>query len=76
MKQRWRSVVVWSFFLSAGAVTTYDWSFRVGDLTKQYRLDTHRGIVNGTAFAPERYRVLVPYGGDADSRADAGVWVR
>jgi hypothetical protein len=64
-----RAGLLWAVFLTASGVTAYDWSFRAGDLTKQYRLDHHRAIVDRTALAPDRYRVLVPYTLDVPIRA-------
>ena len=56
-----RPLLLWGILLTAAGVSAYDWSFRVDDPIKQERLDTHSRIVNRTARAPERYRVLVPY---------------
>lgn len=56
-----RPLVLWGILLTAAGVSAYDWSFRVDDPIKQERLDTHHGIVERTARAPDRYRILVPY---------------
>jgi hypothetical protein len=56
-----RTLVLWGLLLTAAGVTAYDWSFRVEGPTRQARLDGHRGIVTRVTWAPERYRVLVPY---------------
>lgn len=53
--------VLWSIFLTAAGVSAYDWSFRVSDNTKQVRFDVHAAILNHSATAPERFRVLVPF---------------
>jgi Dolichyl-phosphate-mannose-protein mannosyltransferase len=45
---------------AAAAVTALDYSFHPGDNTLLARRGFHHGILNGTANAPERYRVLVP----------------
>lgn len=64
-----RPLLLWGILLTAAGVSAYDWSFRVDDPIKQERLDTHSGIVNRNARAPERYRVLVPYLLDLPIRA-------
>ncbi len=64
-----RPLLLWGILLTASGVSAYDWSFRVDDPIKQERLDTHNRIVNRTARAPERYRVLVPYLLDLPIRA-------
>jgi hypothetical protein len=45
---------------AAAAVTAFDYSFHPGENTLLARRGFHQGILNGTANAPERYRVLVP----------------
>ncbi len=50
-----------AMLLSAVAVTAFDDAFMVYEAARQMRLDVHRGILEQTATAPDRYRVLVPW---------------
>lgn len=45
---------------AAAAVTSLDYAFHPGEDTLLARRGFHNGILNGTANAPERYRVLIP----------------
>jgi len=45
---------------AAAAVTSLDYSFHPGESTLLARRGFHDGIINATANAPERYRVLIP----------------
>jgi hypothetical protein len=56
-----RRLILWLFFLTAAAVSAHDWSVLAGDNRRQYRLDSHRGVLTHTEFQPTVYRVLVPY---------------
>jgi hypothetical protein len=56
-----RTLALWLLFLTAAAVSAHDWSFLAGDTRRQFRLDTHRAVVQGVEFQPTVYRVLVPY---------------
>ena len=49
-----------AIFVAATAVTALDYGLGPGDDTLQARRDIHRGILNQTTRAPDRYRVLAP----------------
>lgn len=55
-----RSLALAAVFVAATAVTALDYGIGPGDDTLQARRDIHRGILNQTARAPDRYRVLAP----------------
>jgi hypothetical protein len=58
-----RTIGPWALaavFCAAAAVTSLDYSFHAGENTLLARRGFHQGILNSTANAPERYRVLIP----------------
>lgn len=58
-----RTIGPWALaavFCAAAAVTSLDYSFHPGENTLLARRGFHHGILNSTANAPERYRVLIP----------------
>jgi hypothetical protein len=54
---RWALAAV---FVAATAVTALDYGIGPGDDTLLARRDIHKGILNQTTRAPDRYRVLAP----------------
>jgi hypothetical protein len=54
--------------LSASAVISYEYFWRVDVPRLDLRLDAHRQILAGTAPSPYRFRVLVPWMGEALTR--------
>ena len=54
---RWALAAV---FVAATAVTALDYGIGPGDDTLLARRDIHKGILNHTTKAPDRYRVLAP----------------
>jgi hypothetical protein len=54
------SLALAAVFVAATAVTALDYGLGPGDETLQARRDIHRGILDQTTRAPDRYRVLAP----------------
>jgi hypothetical protein len=46
---------------AACSVGTFDYAVRVEPLVQGERIAQHARIINATAAAPDRYRILVPY---------------
>ena len=71
-----RTIGPWTLaavFCAAAAVTSLDYSFHPGESTLLARRGFHHGILNRTANAPERYRVLIPAIVEGPIRALASV---
>lgn len=49
-----------AIFVAASAVTALDYAFVAGAPALDARRDIHRGVFDGTAMDPDRYRVLAP----------------
>lgn len=58
--RRLGSLALAAVFVAATAVTALDYGIGPGDETLLARRDIHKGILNQTAKAPDRYRVLAP----------------
>ena len=70
-----RRRLVWpiALLLSAAAVLAHEYVARVDQSNPAARLELHRQIIDGSAVAPYRYRVLVPFLCEAARRLTAGV---
>ena len=58
--RRLGSLALAAVFVAATAVTALDYGIGPGDDTLLARRDIHKGILNQTARAPDRHRVLAP----------------
>lgn len=58
--RRLGSLALAAVFVAATAVTALDYGIGPGDDTLLARRDIHKGILNQTTKAPDRYRVLAP----------------
>jgi hypothetical protein len=58
--RRTGSLALAAVFVAATAVTALDYGIGPGDETLLARRDIHKGILNQTTRAPDRYRVLAP----------------
>ena len=58
--RRLGSLALAAVFVAATAVTALDYGIGPGDDTLLARRDIHKGILNQTTRAPDRYRVLAP----------------
>lgn len=58
--RRLGSLALAAVFVAASAVTALDYGIGPGDDTLLARRDIHKGILNQTTKAPDRYRVLAP----------------
>ncbi|MCC6905981.1 MAG: hypothetical protein IT326_09075 [Anaerolineae bacterium] len=54
-------IIACGLILSAGVVILYNYYLGVHVPNFDSRLELHRSIIDGTAFSPFRYRVLVPF---------------
>lgn len=59
VRSQWPSWTLAAIFVTAIAVNAFDYSVLVPQ--PQLRYDMHQAIVAGTAPAPDRYRVLIPW---------------
>lgn len=58
--RRLRSLALAAIFVAATAITALDYGIGPGDDTLLARRDIHKDILNQTARAPDRHRVLAP----------------
>jgi hypothetical protein len=70
-RAEWRAWVIIGIFATAIATNAFDYSVLVPQ--QQLRYEMHRAIADGTAPAPQRFRILVPWALDPIIRAASSV---
>lgn len=57
---RWRPTALLLLCLTSVGVTAHDWSFLIGDVRRDTRVNMHRVVTELRAEQPHRYRLLTP----------------